>query len=190
MHSVKLLQYSELISPSRSKGILLPAEIPLYPDVFKSNFAYTSDFVDQVAIAVQRELPRDISEIERILKRELHIVVSPEGIAYDIPGSRVYEFDMFRHSANPDRKTVDVGCGSANIAMDAREDRLIVHAVHEISRHPMSKDRLREYAFPHPGGEVQNIFWYIHNMSDGILPMQLYFRDFAIVFNNLGLERL
>jgi len=191
MHQAEPLQYAELVSSERRhKNILLPAEIPLHSDVFRSDFAYSPEFADQVAKAIPTELTRDISDIERILGRKLNLKITPEGIAYDSPHSMLYEFEMFHHRADPERKTIDVGCGAANIAMDAREDRRIVHDVSEFTKHPMGTERLSQYALSQEDGKAQNVFWYIHNISDGILPLQLYFRDFAIVFNNLGLERL
>ena len=59
------------------------------------------------------------------------------------------------------------------------------------TRHPMSLERLKEYAFDLSEPEQPRVHsWYKHNIDDQGQGVALFLRNFAIVFNNLGLERL
>lgn len=186
MVAVEPLLHSELIAPGRKYGdrILLPGEIPLHPAVFNSDLVYTLEFVKQVYYAIPESVEKDVFEIEKALGTKTGIKVT-EGIsiADALDG---LAFNMLDHRPNPLRKCVDIIYGQANIAMDV-EDKAVRHL---FDQHPMGRLKQESYAFSNDGGRLEHLVWYVHNIHDGRLPMDLYFRNFAILFNNLGLEQL
>jgi len=189
---VEPLEHEELLAPKRSYNrILLPEEIPLHPDVFNSEFAYTPEFIKEVMKNMPDSINRDGLEVQRILGLELGIIADETGVRYKNPdlGDNV-DYDTLRIVANPVKRSIVASYGSANIAIDFREEQRIVHRVYPPKRHPMTAERLREYAFSQEGEIVNNVFWYVHNIHDHRVPLEMFFRNFAILFNNLGLEKL
>ncbi len=196
------LETADLVAPLRQRHkILLPNEIPLHPAVLQANFAFTREYVEEVCSALPEAIRRDVSEIERILGSPLAVEVTETTISEKFPGCRSgYEYSFqgelegdFEYLVRP--HSLDVSCGSANIGMDNQVGRMIVQELLPLRPHPMAKDKWQHYAVPASlkkgnGDNPQYVFWYIHNISDGILPLELYFRNFAMQFNNKGLERL
>jgi len=191
-----ILQYLELIAPERGPGrILYSHEIPISPDVFNSDFAYTTDFIERVKNAVLSSMVEDISEIERILQISLLVEIDGEKIMH---GSRTLDISQINTYPHKKGNSVNVGFASSNIAMDNTEPdnfypfigKIILEPEYaEIDRHPMG-ERLFKFSMKGRYGLRVAPVWYAHNLDTARLPLNLYFRNFAILFNNLGVQQL
>ena len=186
------LVYEELIALNRdwhrleTRKILMPDEIPIHPYVFNSDFVYTPKFIEEVRKNLPESIEQDISEIERILGIDLGLKVTPTGICEK---EHEYEcgFRLFRSGVYPDREYLTLGIGATSIAMEKKQGNLrrSMKLPKSQRRHPMNLDKLKQYS-----SNDRIAIWHTHNIHDGNMPWQLYLRNFAIVFNNLGLERL
>jgi len=189
MTEIQLLTHEELIAPTRRfKRILLPDEIPLHPFIFKSDLVYSREFLDEVRRALPVSVSEDVTQIEKMLGKSPEIQVTETGVANKLPHALEYAFSDFSFHAKNNRQ-VDVAYGSANIGMDAQENRRIFREVEDLENHPMSLEKLKNYGIQ-DDDKIKNIFWYVHNVHGYGMPAELIFRNFAILFNNLGLARL
>lgn len=188
------LEYGELLRINSVSPILKPNEIPVHPMVYESSLVYTSQFAQRVAAAVPDSIKEDMAVIKRVLGHDLKLEVDQEGI--QTAGGRVsafkHLFASFDIMASPGRKTLDVAYGSANIAVGSAPEGCAPYRIQPFSfdPHPMSAERLKIYGFD---PEVSDSFlhvWYIHNLSTFGDPGLMYFRNFAIMFNNLGLQEI
>jgi len=189
MESHKLLSYSELIAPNRFDRILMPSEIPCHHLVYTSQFAYTPEFAEEVRRRVPASIDQDVLEIERIFGKKFRIVIQNGKIFDENADWRKISLDGINVIAEPERRSIDVlYCGS-NIALEDRrlEQRRILRLD---TNHPLSLDRLREYASNPKEEELIIPRWHVHNIYDNGFILELYFRNFAIMFNNAGIERL
>ena len=181
------LQHKELLKKIPYEPILMPRNIPVHPTVFDSDFAYSPDFVRVVQEAVPEYAKLDASLIESVLGIS-GIIVTDDAITFR---GQSIEFNdpLISYVSSPEKRTVDVGGGDTNIALDAmRSGEFNYHNALYIS-HPMPTEKLQEYMI-HKDGEPFLLMWYEHNSLIAGLPMGLLFRNFAIAFNNLGLEKL
>ncbi len=190
MGKITPLQYSELYSQTRQfNKILMPHEIPVHPLVYTSQFAYTPEFAEEVRKSVPVSIDQDIIEIERIFGNKSRIVIQ-DGKIFDRDAEwKKISLDEINVLADQERRSVDVSYCSSNIALeDRRPDQK--RKLRLDANHPLSLDRLRQYS-SNPRGELIEIpTWYVHNYSDNGFVLELYFRNFAIMFNNLGIQRL
>ena len=180
---VSSLEYVELLKPIGIDRILSSDHIPIHPSVYDSQFAFTQDYADRVRAEVPKSLRRDIQEIERMLgKTGLRVTdTGIEGQHFAL----LYDARVFGSESG---KYVELAFGSSNIALDRREGQK--RELHSYEKHPMSRERLEEYAFVMEDGRPRIHTWYVHNHLDHGLPLELYFRNFAIMFNNLGLGEI
>ncbi len=178
------LTHADLLQPSRQyDAILMPREIPLHTAVFASPDVYVGAFLQQVQAAVGDSIRQDISALERILGKRPPVHVTATGVRR-VGDTSEYAFDRFTYSADPERRSVNVYLAGTNIDMDLTR---LVEAKRLEPDHPLRKELRAEYAV-FSGNNF--ITWHQHNMHGFGLPVELYFRNFAIVFNNLGLKKV
>ncbi|GEM_PF-3338667 len=188
MSSLHLI-HSELLDPkSRYEKILAPNRIPVHPQVFDSEFAYTQGFIDEVLHCVPDSIQDDIISIDKLFPSKTGLIFSERGVT--TKGGTEYFFTDFYHMAREER-AIDVSWGSSNIALDPNKDgkrggqRLEMSL---IEPHPTPIAKLSEYSLARDSLRIPR--WYIHNVGDSAFPVFLYFRNFAIVFNNHGLQTI
>lgn len=185
------LSYEDFITPNRPAVIVEPNEIPVHPDVYFSPLVYTREFVAKVAGSVPDSIRQDIAEIERILRVRLGMEVSEEGI---IKANQKTSFGDFTIDISPGETglpevEVNYGQGNAtNIAL-VREGYCQRVFSPDID-HPMSKEKFKAYGISSGDFDTKLPTWYIHNLSFAGLGGLLYFRNFVIMFNNLGLKKV
>lgn len=178
------LMYGELIAPKGVPQILGPNQIPIAPQVYFSDFAYTQAFVNEVAGEAQSSVARDIAMIEQILKKKFNVTVTYDGIE---DGINNLDLAFVDHVADEEKKKIDVVHSSSNIALDGRLEKPN-RELQLTSSYPMSAERLKQFSVTKEGLTIP--VWYVHNHLDNGLPLELYFRNFAIMFNNLGIKKL
>lgn len=188
MSSDLRLDYSELIAPKRYVKILSPNEIPVHPKVYESEFAYTQKFADEVKSSVPDSMKKDISEIERILGLKFGFDVTDCGLKNE-DGIILYEnIDV---AADSKRKCVEVSYFSSNIAINNEVGfgRFLQYDASDFA-FPTGLEKLKKFSLPCSFSEgIKVPAWYVHNHLDHGNPLMLYFRNFAIMFNNLGIKR-
>lgn len=181
------LTYEELIWPrAQFNQVLWPNQIPVHPRVWKSDFAYTPEFLSQVISMVPESVRQDISVIEKMLGKPLNLKVKGDQIVdLNDSGFKLF-YRWIWHEAKPNRKSVDVGFGGTNIALDIGNLPTII----DLDDFPsQSLEKLKQYAFE-TDPKLKAYAWYVHNYLDHGKMAELYLRNFAIVFNNLGLDRV
>jgi hypothetical protein len=192
------LDYGELVGVTsrfgfdRNAPILTPRDIPLHPSVFSAPFAYTREFARKVWSVVPESIRADISEIERVLQRDLDVVLTEEHTAakslVEFP-LHAYRFSDFTLRTDPGSRSVDFSWPGVEIAMyDDGPARTLVRSPD--GAHPLPLEKLRAYAIGEEVGELVHVYWHAHNVFSAELPLALIFRNFAIQFNNLGLRIL
>ncbi len=189
MTKIQPLTHSELLSERTYRpGILLPGEIPLHAAVFNSDFAYTPEFVEEVRKEVPKSIEEDVSEIEKKLGQDLGLKVTETGI-YIVNQNYECRFKDFSHRTDPEGKLVNVGIGHMSIAMDHKGGMKAVVGLDSFRHHPMDTDKLKQYSFEEKGNDRVAV-WRAHNIHDQVKSWQIYLRNFAIMFNNLGLRKM
>lgn len=182
-HSREPLTYAELVNINTGR-ILFPENIPVHPLVYQSDFAYSTDFVASVKAAIPASIKEDVDAIETALGIQLGISIED-----GLPVQGQDKMERYALTVKPDstRRFVEVSYGaSTNIAVDTRPGYL--RRLEPLASHPMSREKLQTYSL-----EQERIIipsWYIHNLSDNGFKVALYLRNFAIVFNNLGLSKI
>ncbi len=78
MESVEPLKYGELVEPTGAILILPSNYIPVHPDVYFSDFAYSGEFLTEVRKSLPDSLREDVAAIEKILKTDLGITITGE----------------------------------------------------------------------------------------------------------------
>lgn len=180
------LAYEELIAPNRLAGkIIEPHEIPVHPTVYQAASVYTPEFAEQVTQSLFDSIRKDVATIERIMRTNLRLEVTDEAIVQD--GDELL-FEDFTVRANPKAKFVEVCRVSSNIALDTRVGYQT--KFRPSATHPMSIDKLRAYGFNPEQPDIRLPTWYIHNLSLAGFGGFLIYRNFAIMFNNLGLRKV
>lgn len=166
---MKELQHYELMKESE---VLRPDRIPIHPVVYDSEFAYTPEFVEEVKKRVPDSLREDISSIEGMLGKSLDMEV--EDTYMRKPDCFPDRLDYKDINFTVDTGRVIVNKSSTSIALFPENLPTVTLDYDE---------RFRDYTF---GQGVHT--WYIHNYGDQGIMVGLYLRNFAIVFNNLGLR--
>lgn len=183
---VEPLKYAELVKPN---GIpVSPSQTPCHPRVYNNPAVYTDRFKDRVANTIPDSVRADIEAIEGILGSKTGIKVTRRGIVH---GDTILTFDdPSLHMRVSEGKFVEVQYANATIALDTREGHRREFTPYS---HPMPLEKLRAYALDY---KVESQFdlripsWYGNNVMDQGWPLAMYFRNFAIMFNNLGLQEV
>lgn len=185
------LNYKDLIMPKRFAKIVEPNEIPVHPDVYLSPQVYTKEFVAKVAISVPGSIRQDVVAITRTLGVLLGMEVTSEGIVYANEKTRFEDFNIIVSSGDKGLAEVEVAYGPGNATNIALvREGFCKREFYPDDSHPMPKEKLKAYG--HVPGDYDSKLptWYIHNLSFAGFGGLLYFRNFAIMFNNLGLKEL
>jgi hypothetical protein len=182
------LRHEELIAPeARYEQVLWAWKIPVHPLVYDSDFAYTSDFNEQVRARVPESIRKDIVTIEKMLEKRLGIEVGKDCMKNPGKFPEEMEYAEILSRLYPGLRNVNQDLFATGIALDPERLPRTFTPEH----HPMDGERLKKYAFeidPTQGPKIRTC--YIHNYTDQGRMVELYLRNFAIVFNNLGLEKI
>ncbi len=186
--SIEPLTYKELIVPGRLGGdILMPNEIPIHQLVYISDSVYTQDFIEEVHKAVSDSIKKDVSAIEKILKKEQKIKVIDNIIKDEISCSNK-DVNSVNRIVDEEKKKIDIQYVGSSIGLNFHKDptQWLTISPYE---HPVGKEKLEKYSYVQHE-QIIVPTWYIHNLGDNGFGMELYFRNFAIMFNNIGLEKI
>lgn len=198
---IPLLEYGELVDLDRSRKyglspILDPREIPVHPKVFGSPNVYTQEFAQQVWISVPDSVKRDIAVIEGKTGVPVPVEVTNVSISEtqgDPTFREVERFGEFFVQANPKERSVwvepEFTATAINLGLD--KEHFYKTGVHLLKKGPIPIEKQRLYLTPPAKNTERGIItWYSHNVGMARLPLLLILRNYAIQFNNLGLQRL
>ena len=157
--------------------VLRPRHILVHPSVLEQPFAYLKEFVDQVMERVPELLKRDVETIERKLRVNLRVVIKPEGVLSE---NGVFLFNnVVRCIPRPN----GIQLGSAEMVVNPHDSKCISEDI-LVPAHVLA-------AYTVPGQRNPNLFaWSTHNITYQGFGFELFARNYAIGFNNLGLEQL
>ncbi|MFT4304356.1 MAG: hypothetical protein ACMXYG_07350 [Candidatus Woesearchaeota archaeon] len=191
---------NELINlKSSEQKVLRPDHIPIHPKVYDSGFVYTPEFMNQVRTLVPDSLRLDISTIEEMLEEDLEIEVEETHMIQkkrpfkDRTKYRIdsLDYQQIRFLAEPDRRFLCVQkVASLSLNPNGTPTKVPVNFYNQYED-LLSKEKLKEYSFIFPSQNKEFVHtWFIHSYNYGGIMMDLYLRNFAIAFNNLGLDKL
>ncbi|MBI2139390.1 hypothetical protein HYU14_00585 [Candidatus Woesearchaeota archaeon] len=185
------LTHGELLYRSGKDAItptsLFTWQIPVHPKVYDSDFAYSARFLVEARLRVPESIRQDISAIEIILGKSLNISAGDDALGEtDSEFPDELEYDQIRSTVDAGKKAIGLEIGGTNIDLDPVA---LPRDFIPTARHPMDIEKLRKYAFETMPALIIHT-WLFHNPLDYGLIGALYLRNFAIVFNNLGLERI
>lgn len=196
-----LLEYGELIDLGRLRKfglnpILDPHEIPVHPAVFKSSDVYTPEFANQVWASIPDSIRTDVTAIEAKVGIPVPVRVSSWGVSETTErmGRKERQTYLgFGIEADPGEKSIWVeplrDANAVNLALSKSHYRFTIKPIFNRASIPQAKVDL--YILPETDkSEAGIITWYSHNIGMAGLPLLLIMRNFAIMFNNLGLEKL
>lgn len=193
-----LLEYRDLIDArfkNTDLGILPPGQIPIHPKVYRSLELYTLEFADFVIAKVPESIRGDLAVIEAVVGK-LPVSVDDTGIRWlgrDYINEHDVEFDSFWAETNSSGNVwlIDDDSVAINMGIDIqRADMQLIDLPYP--SHPMSRGKLKKYMVkPKDFDEARGIItWHTHNLSIGATGDLLFLRSFAIMWNNLGLQRI
>ncbi len=175
------LQHSELIVPSLAytgiERLLSAVSIPVHPYVLTGHDFYSEGFVAGVRSHVAEYIRQDLDAIQEVLGMNLSIAVGKRMMRHK---EGIFSFDDVLHEVGEDR--VRLACSDSSFELDFSGPASPLAVA--VMLHPMGA-RLGEYAY---NGKVH--FWQATNPESASLPVQLYYRNFAIAWNNVGMELL
>lgn len=189
MSNPEPLGYRELIAPNRRKDshrpqTLTPIEIPIHPLVYDSPDCYTQEFLDRIRGRLVDSVREDDIIIREVLGVDTKLDIGDESIRF---GCREIPYSSVRYIFDPEKREIGayIATTSASIRRHA-ETKLFLSP---FNPHPMSLERLKEYAYDSSDPEKPKVHtWGIHNINEQGIGAVLLLRNFAILFNNLGLE--
>jgi len=186
MVDVPELTSLDLIDPLRKeKKILLPNEIPIYPSILKEDFAYSSDFTEEVLTLVPDIVTKDLETIENKLGAKLKIKATLEGIFKTDTHFGDVRYDRVVCRPILCAKTNEIEFISTQIYINPKPPLIFFE-----DGHPLPMDKAKTYAISNKNEEIILYGWGTHNINSCYLPFQILSRNFAIAFNNLGLKKL
>jgi len=191
-----LLEYGELIDPSlKELGILSPQQIPIHPKVYLSPETFTPEFAKEVWANVPDSIRADLTAIETKTGIRLPIGVDDSGVRWlgeDLLLEHDVEFDEYLIDADPKEGITveDIESIAVNIGLNTYSADMQISGPHP--NYPLSKDKLARYMVnPKDFNDKEGIItWYVHNLGLGSTGSLLVLRNFAIMFNNLGLQKI
>lgn len=186
-----LLDHADLVRTGMtwSGPVLSPREIPIHPKVFEADSTYTPDFALKILESIPGSVRKDVEVIEGLIKRDLGVHVTDSGI-YE--NGREVSFGDFRISADPAHSDLGieprVSANAENTYIQRKRPVIIMP-----HNHPLPRKKLAAY-FVKPDLERYQgegmLTWTAHNSGGLSMANLLVLRNFAILANNLGLERL
>ena len=163
--------------------ILRPENIPAHPFVLHSDFYKSGAFIDNIFSAVLPLVMRDIETIEKTLGESIDIAVRNDGIYGN--QHRVLYTDIERRI---DSNGIELG-GAFSLIKPGLKcisiDCVVPWYITETYAVPPEFKKGTE-----TDSRPQLYTWHCGGMRDYGLPWQLFARNYAIAFNNIGLDRL
>lgn len=188
---IPLLEYGDLVSLNRIQlglsPILEPKRIPVHPLIFKSPQLYTTEFAQKAFALVPESIRQDIMAIEDKVGEKIPVVLTSEGVYQTGEYKHEQFFNEFSVQANRSGEAVGIEPRISADAINTWINRL--QPVFDFPLIPKALERAYEVdedEFKHEGV----IVWRAHNIGNASLPLMLVLRNFAIMFNNLGLQEL
>lgn len=193
------LTHSDLVTTKRFSGPFIePKEIPVHPLVYDCPAVYTHDFVDRVRTTIPNSIKDDIEAIRGKIGDEIWDRLVGDKplplVQNSTPDRDIMFLGRFSFEVNPQRQVWINAPGEAvNLALDrTRPDIRIIFLPFD---YPTPKRKLKRYTvnpekYPNDYDNKGIIGWYAHNFSMASLSTKLYLRNFAIQFNNLGLQEV
>ncbi len=194
---IPLLEHGDLIDARLKEfGIQDPGQIPVHPMVYRSPASYTQEFSNEVWASIPGSIRADLTVIEAKIGAKLPVSIDDSGIRWlgrDYLNEGDVEFDQFIIEADSSGSiwVIDDESIAINIGLDiSRPDMQLIDVPHPM--HPMPKDKLRKYMVnPKKFDNARGIItWATHNLALGSTGDLLVFRNYAIMHNNLGLQRV
>ena len=182
------LAYRELITPNRRYGprVLQPREIPIHPLVYENAACFTQEFLDRIRGRIVESMREDDMTIREALGTDIGLIIGDSSISH---ASREVPYNRMQLTVDPEKKEIgaELGATSTYILRHLPRELLVC----ESDLHPMSLERLREYSFDSsdPNYLIMHT-WYQHNIEDQGWGVFHFLRNFAILFNNVGLESI
>lgn len=172
--------------------LLRPMDMPVHPKVAKSDLPYKRDFVEEVRDAVPKLVIEDLKAIRDRLGTSLQFQVKPEGIFernYREPIGDGFKYEEVNFIGNGRGTIVEKYATSIWFTFPTDEqdnDRFT-----ERYEGQFPESIARAYRMESEGAETKRFYtWQQHNPDDMGFAFALYLRNFAISFNNLGLDKL
>ena len=182
------LTYRELIAPNRGyrPKVLTPNEIPIHPAVYDSPACFTPEFLERIRGRIVGSMKEDDRIIREVLGIDTGLIIGDRSITRE---SIEVPYDRIEFMLDPEKK--EIGAAVYATSADILRHLPIEIGLSPLTRavHPMSSERLREYAFDVSDPKDPRIHvWYQHNIYDQGNGVAHFLRNFAILFNNAGLE--
>ncbi len=171
----RLLTYKELIEPTnRGEAVIGPGRIPVHPLVYHADLTYTADFVALVYSKLAESIAQDLKAIED----RLHWT---PGTVETILGEK--HISAYIKS---NKQSIDAGFVGSNIALEPKSQcEKILTEPYQFP--PFSEERLREFSLT--PNRIAIPSWYTHTPGENGFSIYLQLRNFAILVNNLGIQR-
>ena len=174
------LQHSELVAHrlvyTGIERLLFSVSIPVHPYVLTMHNSYSEEFLAGVRSQVSEYIVRDLDAIREVLGIGLSIAAGKRMMRH-LEG--VFDYDRVMREVFEGR--IRLAYLDYSFELDLNGPAIPLELV-SVKSHPMGT-RLEEYAY---NGKVH--FWQATNPESAPLHVQLYFRNFAIAWNNIGLE--
>jgi hypothetical protein len=168
------LTYDELLNPNGiCMKILSPRYIPIYPKVYESTFAYTPDFAKKILNSIDESVSLDIDNINKTLGTK---------IIYEKPDMKSLIIETY-----PDIRSIDVQYGNSGIAAEPGSFTEILLTKYD-TWPQMNIQRAKIFSMTNDKLKIPS--WFIHNIDDHGIGIYLFYRSFAILSNNLGIEQI
>lgn len=166
--------------------ILRPSEIPVHPAILEKDFIYSQDFLKEVVKATPEMVTADIKTIESKLNVKLGLKLIDKGIEDKSNRLAFLPFDSI--IVQPKSCWIEMSySGDPNICIGPEVGE---NFFYEDCPYPIPQDKAEIYAISKENKEIELQGWQTHNITYQGFPFEIFSRNFAIVFNNLGLDRL
>jgi len=165
--------------------ILRPMEIPVYPRLLGERFAYSTDFLKEVLEKVYGTIRDDVEVIENTLGVNLEIELALDHIRHKDKKFLFKELEIISR-----RKLGETGISCAVGSTSSSTGENVIEKFAYDDGHPLPKEKAEIYAFSNESWGIELGGWRTHNLTYQGFPFELIARNFAIEFNNLGLERI
>jgi hypothetical protein len=195
------LTHGEFYKPTVSHEVELPfvapGKIPIHPSVWRSKFAYSEKFVDEVIKRLPQAIKEDLQTARKITGKDYGVEVLDWGkegwVVQDRSvrkgmGRGITSSDLkARWFVNPKKSYLRQRSGTdQEIILDPTGQYAAFIFENDFER-ACSDERLREY---NCGSEAEPraLTWYSHNLYDATTEHILILRNYALLVNNIGLE--
>jgi hypothetical protein len=185
-------------NPDKELPFIGPGHIPIHPSVWRSKFAFSEQFVDEVVKRVPQSIKDDLEEARRIYGKNYETEVLDWGqggwVVQDRSARKGFSIGITSSDLRsrvlilPKRSYLRVKSGiDPEIILDPEGEYAAF--IHGDDSYKLGKERLREY---NCGSEKEPkaLTWWTHKVHDASREDLLVLRNFAFLVNNLGLQRV